>query len=163
MQTETEAPPETTLDTNLDIVDDFSDLDTKTPSEQGRPLYLRNPKTGKQLGCPDGSKAFITFVGPDSDSVRKVQRRNRDEQTDVLGLGNGKASDPDAKEKRDLDDIASFVRGWNLPPIDGKVREFKGLADAKLLLGDIRFKWISEQAFLFVHTRERFFAEASSN
>lgn len=143
------------------VVFDLADLDTKTPSEQGRDLYLRNPKTGALMFCPDGSPATIGFVGPDSDSVKKVQRRNRDEQMETLNA-NGKPVDPDAKEKRDRDDMASFARRWNLPPIDGKAVPFS-LGAAKTLFHDPRFTWMPEQAVLFVHTRERFFAEPSAN
>jgi hypothetical protein len=161
MQTETEVP--TGAPPALHIISDFGDLDLKTPSEQGRPLHLRDPRNDKLMYCPDGSPATITFAGPDSDTVKLIHRRNQDAANENLVATNGKGADPrDVKDQRAIDDIASCARGWNLPPIGGKTLAFSSSA-AKELLSDPRYKWIADQAFAFVYIRQRFFAEASSN
>jgi hypothetical protein len=169
MQTETEAPTEAPTGAPpgalpaLHIISDFGELDLKTPSEQGRPLHLRDPRNDKLMYCPDGSPATITFAGPDSDTVKLIHRRNQDATNENLVATNGKGADPrDVKDQRAIDDIASCARSWNLPPIGGKTLVFSSTA-AKELLSDPRYKWIADQAFAFVYIRQRFFAEASSN
>lgn len=156
-------PSATPATGRLHVIRDFAELDTKTPSEQGRDLHLEDPRTGELMYCEDGTPATIGFVGPDSDTVKIIHRRNADATNEALASTNGNGTDSrDAQDRRAIDDIASCARRWNLPKIDGEKIEFS-LAAAKKLFSDPRFKWIGEQALPFVYVRRRFFAEASSN
>jgi hypothetical protein len=166
MQTETEAPNELakapTIPEDGEICADFSDADTKTPSELGRSLHIASPKSGKLWYHPDGRPVTIKFVGPDSDTVKIIHRRLQDDANEkAAGAQNSKGPDArDVQEQRNADDLAACCRGWDLPPIDGETLTFS-LVNAKKFFRDPRFKRVAIQCTEFVYLPRVFFGERS--
>lgn len=132
---------------------DLANLSTAEKSEQGAVLHLKDPGTGELLFNDEAGKdaMTLTLAGSDSDLYRKklseIRRRNERKKFKT-------------SEKEDEENIVEQLEAMTL---DCNV-VFNG---KKLTVGEVcelyrkaGYKWLKEQALVFIHDRANFLPNA---
>lgn len=128
---------------------DLSALDTSDLANQGVPMHLRGPN-GAPLFDDAGQPITISLLGDDSDALTKLDRVTTNQH-----LRGSITVTAELAEAAHLNRLARATVGWSGIKVDGAALEFSEEA-ARKLYADKRFKWIRQQAAVFIGDRANF-------
>lgn len=91
-------------------------MDTKTLSDEGVAMPIKDIKTGLPLNGADGQPVTITVLGPDSKAnrmaARAAVRKRLRSMTIAETVGANEGAAFDAEEAESIDMLASITVGW---------------------------------------------------
>lgn len=126
---------------------DLAKLDTLTASEAGVAMQVIHPKTKEPVKGADGEVITITLLGRASDAAQAAVRRARDRANERLQQG--RRSTPEDAERDMIDLLVSCTKAWTFDSLDGQPFPCTP-GNAELLWRDPRFRWLREQALIFI-------------
>lgn len=127
---------------------DISTLDTLTLSEEGVEMPVIHPRTKEPVLGSDGRQITITMLGRMSADAQAAFRRVRDRQNERVQQG--RRTTPEDVERDQVDILVACTRAWTFSEMDGTPFPFTQ-ANADRLWRDPRFRWLREQAFVYVN------------
>lgn len=135
---------------------DFPGMDTKTLSEEGVDMTVKN-LSGKPLTTKDGKPVTIKLLGPDSIAYRKA---NRDMVRKRVRAASASEPEPtfEEGEAESVALLASLTVGWS-GIVNSKGEPVPCTRDAAISLYD-RFPAIRDQVDVFVAQRGNFVSAA---
>lgn len=139
---------------------DFSTLDSKAAAEAGAVIELVDPRSGEPLVDDEGKPYWLEIIGMDSAKMRAISQSIVGKRITNSRKGKGAEYDAEAEEAEKYRLYASATKDWYVPTLDGEVLECNE-KNAKKLLSDPRFPWLSEQIDRAIADRARFFKKAS--
>lgn len=133
---------------------DFADLDTRAPSNEGAAMHVHGPD-GKPAyekgedGKPDETRPVtLQMLGDDSDALTLFDRITTNEH-----LRGGKPITAELAEAKQINRLARACVGWSGVVVDGEAVKHSEEA-AKALFK--RFRWLRQQAAMFISDRANF-------
>lgn len=126
---------------------DFANLDTADLANEGAVMPVHGPD-GQPVTQDDGAPVTMTLLGDDSDLLTKFDRI-----TTNAHLRGSQAITAELAETKQINRMARACVGWNGVILDGNPLEFSE-ENARLLFK--RFRWLRQQAAMFISDRANF-------
>lgn len=119
-------------------------LNTKNKADEGIEIAILHPKTNLPLGV------FITVLGTDSETYRKISRKNQNRRLESIRRGRPATQTAEESEQEAVNTLAACTIGWRTGD-DPRLELEPGnmfdctLENAKKLYADPGFTWLREQ------------------
>lgn len=139
---------------------DLLAFDVQTPAEEGRPMALRHPATGKTIiSDEDNQPITITLRGLRSDIARAVVKQQNDAAAQMRERQVQETFQQAVARNVEL--LSQLTVGWSRNfSIGGEKLEFN-IENARKLWGDDRFAAFREQALIFIDRDASFIAPSA--
>jgi hypothetical protein len=125
-------------------------------------MPITSPLTEAVLKDSDDKEAFISFLSPDSEVGRKIDRAQSLQVMRKMRSGRNLQDDDDLTEQQ-VDKLVALTAGWHLVDLDGKALDVPFSKDnAKELWTDPAMGWLRRQAWVFVNTAGNFIRRSST-
>ena len=141
---------------------DLKSLNILAPAESGTEVELEHPATREPLVDDKGTPWIIEVRGEDSETVRRVIKKQHDKRMDRARKGQKGGSDADLSESEQVQKLVAATIGWSGLVMDGEPYPFNA-QNAHRLYSDPGFYWIVEQVQQAMSDRARFFTNGSKS
>lgn len=126
---------------------DFADLDTAGIANEGALMPVHGP-SGQPVIQDDGEPVTLCLLGDDSDALVKFDRVTTNQH-----LRGSQTITAELAEAKQINRLARACVGWTGVVLDGKPLEHSE-ENAKVLFK--RFRWLRQQAAMFISDRANF-------
>ena len=133
---------------------DIAKLDTRTMSEKGMPMQVRNPTTAAPMLDDAGKPVTITLLGRNSEKFRALQREAQQRRADMASRSIPFGAD-DVKTEN-FNYLVGTTIGWSFDTMDALPFAFSE-DNSRKLWADGRWAWLNAQAIGFILEEGNFF------